>query len=47
MQILKIRVQLPNLTSNFQTHNKVGDKFFLRRYILQGSLVNISEFEEI
>ena len=27
MVILKIRGQLPNLRSNFQTHNNVGDNF--------------------
>ena len=26
---LKIKVPLPNLTSNFQTHNNVGDKILL------------------
>ena len=29
MVILKIKSQLPNLTSNFQTHKNVGDKILL------------------
>ena len=31
--ILKIFITTPNLTSNFETHKDVGDKFWLGTYI--------------
>ena len=47
MLILKIRVQLPNLTSNFQTHNKVGDKLWTWIYIGIYITYVLTTYEEI